>query len=179
MTEESQRTTTAVIILFIMVIAAAALAGCASSVQDDSNSQLAQDAYLNAYSNGMDYHGWAQDFFNNGTIAWENSDFRQAIADYANASMGYDAAANSYGQMARYAGSPHDREFGDSLRGCAFNLSIASDSFMNAAIAMERNDTDTAYALFEEGMSRVDTSDRMLNRSIELVPAWMLNQSSG
>ena len=85
----------------------------------------------------MDHHGWAQDYFNNGTMAWENSDFRQAIADYANASMEYNAAANSYGQMARYAGSPQEKEFGDSLRGCTFNLSLASDSFMNAAIALE------------------------------------------
>jgi uncharacterized protein YceK len=177
-TEESQRTTTALIILFAIVIAAASLAGCASSVQDDGKSQLAQDAYLSVYSEGMDHHGWAQEYFNNGTIAWENSDMRQAIADYANASMEYNAAADCYGQMARYAGSTQDREFGDSLRGCTFNLSLASDSFMNAAIAFEKNDTDKAYALFDEGRSCVEVSDAMLNRSIELIPAWLLNLSS-
>lgn len=170
---------TAVILFAIaIVITAASLAGCTSSVQDNDTSQPAQDAYLNAYSVGMDHHGWAQDYFNNGTLAWENDDLRQTIAYYANASWEYNAAANSYGQMARYASSPQDKEFGDSLRDCTFNLSLASDCFMNTAIALEQNDTDKASALFEEGQSRVDSSDAMLNRSIELTPAWMLNLSS-
>lgn len=170
---------TAVTVLFAVIILAAASSGCASSVQDDSKVQSGQDAYLRAYIDGMDHHGWAQDYFNNGTLAWENYDFRQTIADYANASMEYNAAADSYGQMARYAGSPQEKEFGDSLRGCTFNLSLAADSFMNAAISMQKNDTEKARGLFEDGLSRVDSSDAMLNRSIELTPGWMLNMTSG
>jgi uncharacterized protein YceK len=170
---------TAVTVLFAVIILAAASSGCASSVQDDSKVQSGQDAYLSAYIDGMDHHGWAQDYFNNGTLAWDNYDFRQTIADYANASMEYNAAANSYGQMARYASSPLEKEFGDSLRGCTFNLSLAADSFMNAAISMQKNDTEKAYVLFDEGQSRVDSSDALLNRSIELTPGWMLNMTSG
>jgi hypothetical protein len=81
--------------------------------------------------------------------------------------------------MARYASSPLEKEFGDSLRGCTFNLSLAADSFMNAAISMQKNDTEKAYVLFDEGQSRVDSSDALLNRSIELTPGWMLNMTSG
>lgn len=178
-TEERQSTKTAVTVLFAVVVLAAALAGCTSSVQDDSNGQPMMDAYVNAYSAGMDHHSLAQDYFNAGTRAWENSDLRQSVADYANASMEYDAAANSYSQMARYSGSPRDEEFGNSLRGCTFNLSLASDSFMNAAIALGRNDTEKAYDLFEEGQSYVNSSDAMLNRSIEFTPEWMLSLMSG
>jgi hypothetical protein len=50
---------------------------------------------------------------------------------------------------------------------------------MNAAISMQKNDTEKARGLFEDGLSRVDSSDAMLNRSIELTPGWMLNMTSG
>ncbi|OPY27442.1 MAG: hypothetical protein A4E28_02017 [Methanocella sp. PtaU1.Bin125] len=167
------------VIASIVVVLAIAVAGCTGSAPEGGTGLSKQDAYLNAYCTGMDYHSRAQDYFSNGTIAWESGDFRKAVAEYANASMDYDAAANVYGEMARYAASPGDGAFGDSLRGCAFNLSRASDSFMNAAIALEENDTDKAYGLFEEGQSYVNDSDMMLDRCIALTPEWLLNLTSG
>ncbi len=44
----------------------------------------------------MEQHAAGQDYFNNGTMAWEDSDYRTAIANYANASLNYSQAAKDY-----------------------------------------------------------------------------------
>jgi rubrerythrin len=127
----------------------------------------------------MGQHAAGQDFFNNGTLAWEASDFRTAIANYANASMNYTMAAKDYVIMARYARGTQEKEFADSLRGCAFNLSQASDNFVNAAIALGQNDSNAAYDWFSQGQAHVDASEALLNRSIAATPGWLITLASG
>ncbi len=81
--------------------------------------------------------------------------------------------------MARYAREADEKEFADSLRGCAFNLSLASDNFVNAAIALGQNDSNTAYDWFCQGQAHVDASEALLNRSIAATPAWLTALASG
>jgi hypothetical protein len=123
-------------IIFLAAVAAVtAVAGCAGALPDNSVNQ-SRDAFLNAYIAGMEQHAAGQNFFNNGTRAWEDSDYRKAIANYANASLNYFQATKDYTIMARYARDARERGFADSLRGCASNLSFASDNFVNAAISL-------------------------------------------
>ena len=176
-TEESQKKIKTMLLLLVLVLAAAVVCGCTSSAPP-GDANATQDAYVDAYSTGMDHHSMAQDYFNEGTAAWEDSDFRGAVAGYANASMEYNDAANCYTVMAKYAVGPQDRQFADDLRGCALNMSLASDDFMNAAIALMRNDTDTAYAKFDQGQAHADAGDEMLNRSVDLTPDWLVTYAS-
>ena len=158
--------------MLAVMAAAISVSGCASSAPDNSASQT-RDAYTDAYAQGMDQHVQAQSDFDNGTAAWESDDLREAIADYANASMESDAAASCYGIMRGYAGDQQETDFSDSLRGCAYNLSLASDDFMNSAIALQANDSDQANSSFDDGQARLDDSDALLNRSIDLTPEWL------
>jgi hypothetical protein len=166
------------IILLTIFVSVVALAGCAGAPFDDSVNQ-SRDAYLQAYGTGIEWHAAGQDYFNNGTLAWENSDYRTAIADYANASLNYGEAAKYYGTMARYARGAQESEFAGNLRGCAFNISHASDSYMNAAIALIRNDSSTAYDWFNQGQARVNASEALLNRSVAITPDWLIALASG
>jgi hypothetical protein len=127
----------------------------------------------------MAQHAAGQDYFNNGSAAWEAGDFRAAIADYANASLNYTVAAKDYTVMARYARGEQEKVFADSLRGCALNLSIASDNFVNAAVSLRQNDTNTAYDWFCQGQAHVDASEALLNRSIASTPDWLTALASG
>ena len=166
-------------IIFIAAVAAVmAMAGCAGAPPDNSVN-LSREAFLNAYIAGMEQHAAGQNFFNNGTMAWEGNDYRAAIANYANASLNYSQATKDYTVMARYAREAQEKEFADSLRGCAYNLSLASDNFMNAAIALGQNDSKTAYDWFSQGQLRVDASEALLNRSIATTPGWLTALASG
>lgn len=140
---------------------------------------LSRDAFLHAYIAGMEQHAAGQGYFNNGSMAWEDSDYRTAIANYANASLNYSQATRDYTAMARYAREAQEQEFADSLRGCAFNLSLASDNFVNAAIALGQDDSKTAYDWFSQGQARVDASEALLNRSIATTPGWLTELASG
>jgi hypothetical protein len=165
------------IILFVTV-AVLAIAGCTGAPVDIADNQ-SRDAYLQAYAAGIEQHSAGQDYFNNGTLAWEAGDLRLAIADYANASQNYTRAAKDYGIMAGYARGPQEKEFADSLRGCVLNLSQASDNFVNAAIALGQNDSNAAYDWFSRGQARVDASEALLNRSIATTPEWLIALASG
>ncbi len=160
------------------VILAAALSGCAGTPGEDSVNQ-SRNSYLQAYVAGMEHHSAGQDYFNNGTLAWENSNFRAAIAEYANASLNYAEASKGYGVMAQYARGAQEQDFADSLRGCTYNLSLASDNFMNAAVAMGQNNSDAAYDWFSQGQAHVDASEALLNRSIAVTPEWLKELASG
>jgi hypothetical protein len=138
-----------------------------------------RDAYLNAYVAGIAQHAAGQNFFNNGSLAWEAGDFRTAIAQYANASLNYSRAVKDYEVMARYARGTQEKEFADSLRGCAFNISQASDDFVSSAVALGDNDSETAYQWFIQGQRLVDASEEMLNRSIATTPQWLVDLASG
>jgi hypothetical protein len=177
-TREGSRPAGPTIILLAIIVSVMALAGCAGSPFDSSDNQ-SRDAYIQAYSTGIEWHAAGQDYFNNGTLAWENSDYRTAIADYANASLDYDEAAKYYGIMAGYARGANEGEFAGCLRGCAFNISQASDNYMNAAIALLRNDSDTAYDWFDQGQAHVDASEALLNRSATTTPDWLNALTSG
>jgi hypothetical protein len=163
--------------LLATLVAAAALSGCTSAPEPSVNQT--RDAYMHAYSAGMAWHALAQDNFNDGTRAWEDSDFRTAIADYANASLNYTQAAKDYTIMARYAHGAGEKDFADSLRGCAFNLSLASDNFVNAAIELLQNNSSTAYDWYTQGQADVDASEALLNRSIAATPDWLAALASG
>jgi hypothetical protein len=166
------------VVVIAAIILAAALSGCTGAPGEDSVNQ-SRNSYLQAYVAGMEHHSAGQDFFNNGTRAWEDSDFRAAIAEYANASRNYADASKSYGAMAQYARGTQEQDFADSLRGCVYNLSLASDNFMNAAIAMSENNSDTAYDWFSQGQAHVDASEALLNRSIAVTPEWLKELASG
>lgn len=166
------------VILILATIVVVAVAGCTSGAPDQQSTK-AQDSYAEAYSQGMDHHSAGQDFFNDGTTAWENSQLREAIADYANASTEYGAAANSYDAMRKYAADSQEKEFAASLKACAYNLSLASDDFMNAAVELQANNTGNALAKFDDGQTKIDASDIALNRSIDLIPGWLSNYTSG
>jgi hypothetical protein len=176
-TSESNKPAGLVIIVLTIIIFAAVLSGCTGAPSDESINE-SRDNFLQAYIAGMEQHAAGQDFFNNGTHAWEESDFRTAIADYANASLNYSQAAKYYGYMARYAIGTQEKEFAESLSGCAFNLSLASDHFVNAAIALGQNDSATAYDWFIQGQSDVDASEALLNKSIETTPEWLVELAS-
>jgi hypothetical protein len=165
-------------IFFFVSVAVLAIAGCTGAPADKAENQT-RDAYLQAYAAGMGQHAAGQDYFNNGTLAWEAGDLRSAIADYANASQNYTRAAKDYGTMAGYARGTREKEFADSLRGCVFNLSQASDNFVNAAIALGQNDSNGAYNWFSRGQARVDASEASLNRSIAATPEWLIALASG
>ncbi len=166
-------------IIFIAAVAAVmAIAGCTGAPPDNSVN-LSRDAFLNAYIAGMEQHAAGQNFFNNGTMAWEDNDYRTAIANYASASLNYSQATKDYTIMARYAREAQEKEFADSLRGCAYNISLASDNFMNAAIALGQNDSKTANDWFSQGQLRVDASEALLNRSIATTPGWLTALASG
>jgi hypothetical protein len=177
-TRDSHRSAGLTIIFIAAVAAVAALAGCAGAPPDNSVN-LSRDAFLHAYIAGMEQHAAGQGYFNNGTLAWEDSDYRAAIANYANASLNYSQATKDYTIMARYAREAQEKEFADSLRGCALNLSLASDNFVNAAIALGQNDSNTAYDWFSQGQARVDASEALLNRSIASTPGWLTALASG
>jgi len=166
------------IILLTVIVSVVALAGCAGSPQKSGDNQ-SRDAYLQAYGTGLEWHAAGQDHFNNGTLAWENGDYRTAIADYANASMNYGEAAKYYGIMARYARGAQESEFAGSLRGCVFNISQASDNYMNAAIALLRNDSVTASDWFSRGGAHVDAGEALLSRSVATMPKWLSALASG
>jgi hypothetical protein len=177
-TRESFRPESRKIIFFVAIAVMMALGGCTGAPADNIDNQ-SRDAYLQDYIAGMEQHAAGQDFFNNGTQAWEAGDFRVAIADYANASQNYTMAAKDYGIMARYARGIQEKDFADSLRGCAFNLSQASDNFMNAAIALGQSDSNAADDWFTRGLSQVDASEALLNRSIAATPDWLIALASG
>lgn len=166
------------IVFIAAVVVVAAVAGCAGAPPDDSVNR-SRDAFLHAYIAGMEQHAAGQNYFNNGTMAWEDSDYRMAIANYANASLDYSQATKDYTIMARYARETQEKEFADSLRGCTFNLSLASDNFVNAAIALGQNDSKTAYDWFSQGQARVDASEALLDRSIAATPGWLTALASG
>jgi hypothetical protein len=176
-TRESPGPAGMAIIMLTIIVSAVTLAGCAGAPFDGSVNQ-SRDAYLQAYGTGIEWHAAGQDYFNNGTLAWENSDYRTAIADYANASLNYGEAAKYYGTMARYARGSQESEFAESLRGCAFNISRASDNYMNAAIALSRNDSNTAYDWFNRGRALVNASEALLNRSAATTPDWLIALAS-
>jgi hypothetical protein len=175
---ESSRPAGLAIILLTVLVTVVALAGCAGSPPESYDNQ-SRTAYLEAYASGIEQHAVGQSFFNNGTRAWEAIDLRTAIADYSNASMIYSEAAKDYGNMAQYAQNKEETVFADSLRGCAFNLSQASDLFVNAAIALGQNNSDTAYDWFCQGQSHVDASEALLNWSIATTPKWLIELASG
>jgi hypothetical protein len=177
-TKESSRPAGLAILLLTALVIVVALAGCAGSPPDNDDNQ-SQNDYLQAYAAGLEQHAAGQDYFNNGTRAWEDNDLRTAIADYANASLCYSQAEKYYGIMTRYARGAQEREFADSLRGCAFNISQASDNFMNAAITLGQNDSGTAYDWFNQGQAHVDASEALLNRSIAATPDWLISLASG
>lgn len=177
-TGESFRPSGLAIILFLAIAATLAVSGCTSSPTGGNDNQT-RDAYLNAYTAGIWEHAVGQDFFNNGTAAWEASDYRTAIARYASASLNYSRAAKDYEIMGKYARNAQEKEFSNSLRGCVFNLSKASDDFVNAAVALGTNDTDTAYQWYTKGQTCVDTSEALLNRSIANTPQWLMDLASG
>ncbi len=178
MSKESSRPAGLAIILLTVLVTVVALAGCAGS-PPDSNDNQSRNAYIQAYASGIEQHAAGQGYFNNGTRAWDNSDLRTAIADYANASLNYSQAANYYAIMARYARGAQEGEFAESLRGCAFNISQASDNFMNAAIELGKNDSNTAYDWFNQGQAHVNASEALLNRSIAATPDWLIALASG
>jgi hypothetical protein len=177
-TSESKKQAGISLIVLAVIVSFAAFSGCTSSPSNESVNQ-SREAYLQAYIAGMEQHAAGQDFFNNGTRAWDGSDFRAAIADYANASLDYSEAAKYYDTMARHARGTQEKEFTGSLSGCTLNLSMASDNFVNAAIALGQNDSDTAYDWFCQGQSRVDASEALLNKSIESTPEWLIQLASG
>lgn len=166
------------IIFFLALAAALAVSGCAGAPSGDDVNR-SRSAYLDAYASGLERHAAGQSCFNNGTLAWEASDFRAAIAQYANASLEYSEAAKDYEVMARHARGAKEKEFAESLRGCAFNLSQASDGFVNAAIALAENDTDAAYDWFCSGHDYMDASDALLDRAIAATPGWLTALASG
>jgi hypothetical protein len=177
-TGESFRPSGLAIILFLAIAAALAVSGCTSSPSGLNDNQT-RDAYLNAYTAGIWEHAVGQNFFNNGTAAWEAGDFRTAIAQYANASLNYSRATKDYEIMGRYARNAQEKEFSNSLHGCTFNLSKASDDFMNAAITLGMNDTDTAYQWYNNGQACLDSSEALLNQSIANTPQWLMDLASG
>ena len=165
-------------LLLLAVLFAVTVAGCTSSAPAVGNqTESSRNSYTNAYYTGLEHHYNAECNFNNGTGCWERESYRQAISDYANASMEYDAAAANYEVMGRYAADQREKDFGDSMRQCSVNLSRAATNFMESAIALQAENTDKAYSLFELGQAEVNASDVQLNRSAYLLPVWLRNAS--
>lgn len=168
------------LLLLVLVLAGAGLAGCTSSAPAETNQTAAgRDAYTAAYYTAMDHHYTAECYFNNGTAAWESGDFRQAISDYANSSMEYDAAAANYEAMGRYGSDDSEKSFSDGLRKCSVNLSKAATDFMESAIALLANDEGKAYSLFNQGQDEVTASDALLLTALNQTPGWLKNASAG
>ena len=164
------------ILLVLAVIFAVTIAGCTSSAPAVENqTESGRNIYTNAYYTGLEHHYNAECNFNNGTSSWERESYRQAISDYANASMEYDSAAANYEIMGRNAADQQEKDFSDSMRQCSVNLSRAATSYMESAIALQAENTDKAYSLFEQGQAEVNASDVYLNRSTYLLPEWLRN----
>ena len=179
MTRDSSRPAGLAFLLLAALVVAAAVAGCAGAADNNDNVNQTRNAYVHAYSAGMAWHAAAQASFNSGTQSWEAGDFPAAIADYTSAGQNYSQAAKDYLIMARYARGAQEKEFADSLKGCAFNLSAASGNFANAAIDMLQNNSTTAYGWYTQGQADVDASEAWLNRSIETTPGWLAALASG
>lgn len=172
------------IVCFVFVSLALTLSGCTGSApvngsSDTGSAVPSQDLYREAFTIANEYHYYADADFNNGTIAWEAEDYRQAIADYANSSREYDEAAEYYQRMVKYAPGSPEREFATLMQACVMNMSKSADAFMESAIFLTTGDNDRGAEKFDEGQKCAYESGLLLNRSADVTPVWMRNLSSG
>ncbi|HTY90080.1 MAG TPA: hypothetical protein VMC84_02790 [Methanocella sp.] len=163
------------LLLASIVLLSVLLAGCTGGLGTSTAppANASRDLYLNEFHLGYGHHIAARDLFNNATYLWDLDDYTNASAYMYRAEDEYAQAEDHYDSMLSYAGDDSERAFAEGMKDTAAGMDSAASKYLMSIDSATAGDDSGALTYFSEGQAFVDSSMESLNKSLEIMPAWL------
>lgn len=156
-----------------MLVSGCAGTGSQGTSTVTASANASRDMYMNEFYLGYDHHLAARDLFNNATDLWDLEDYTNASGYMYRAGDEYALAEDHYNNMLSYAGDDSERAFAQGLEDSAAGMDNATAKYLLSIGSATAGDDNQSLAYFDEGQALVDASVESLNRSLEIMPAWL------